>query len=1810
PAYCPLAFTGYSINYNYCGSFITHPITTGVSYIESSLYAFTFPQGSGVSLGTYQSGDHVAAYNPDKPIVAINVFPYNGYWGGDFIQMISNTIDWLAENYGSWLSVDQYNFSLTPGSSQDIALTFDATTLTNGVYNAEIKINSNAASAPHVIIPAQLSVSVGLPHISLSTELLEFGLVPIGENIIQTITVSNTGYSLLYITEITFSNPDFSLGNGTLNINPGDSVALEIKFAPSTTGMVTGIFTIFSNDPDQPEVSIDLSGSAYLEAPQNLIANVVGHDVTLTWDQPFNNPSKGLLGYNIYKDNSLLDYTTNSTFSDIGVFAGGHQYQVSALYDEGESALTPEVSVLVGAPNIVVNPISFSESLIVGASVTREMMIANSGDLPLTFDANIGGSRNLNTIVENSDEAWEKLRGRMNADGLDLTNSEIAPGTHIGPIQYTDAIYGLQFEYPCGNATGETGIETDGSYIYTTLWNGTQFCKYNIDGTFICLFSVPGTSACRDLAYDGTYFYGAAANTTVFQMDFNTNTLIGTITAPTATRAIAYDDTEDGFYSNNWSTLIVLYNRSGATLNTIPTTGDENYYGFAYQPVNEGNPDYLWGYSQKTGTSLNMLYKLNLQDGTVAESFDMLTILNLPTLGSSQAGGLYMFPDLIEGTWTLGGLVQNICLWGVEMGTTGPPPTVDVGVTAFISPVSGLYLGNETVKITVKNFGTNSASNIPVSYTINGGAAVNGTLVGPLAGGASTDFTFPGTVNCVVPGATYALVGCTALAGDLNVNNNCKTVNVTNVTPVYCDASTTTHDEYIAHVSMGLINNSSGWQGGVADYTEINTEIEAGTSQDVVITNGTPWTSDIVYIWVDWDKSYTFDVDEVTMLTNVDGTGASFTGSVTVPAFQTNGDYRMRIRMTYSTFPTPCGNASYGEIEDYTIVIKRNWLILSPTTGNILPGDSAMVDVTFDATVIAEGTYNSEITMTSNDPNEPIIQIPVMLIVTGIPNIELSQTSLNFGVVFTGQQANKTFTISNNGTGNLNINNILSNKPAFTVNNSNFILPPGTTREIIVTFNPKTSGIFNGTLTISSNDPDQTSVDILLTGQGLIAPEISVFPTNLSKTMPQNEVALQQLVIGNIGGSNLMYNVTENDTWLSVSPLSGTIAGGNTNVLDVSFNANSLLPGNYNTSIKVNSNDPVTPVIMVAVSLTVFEPLNVLATATPPDICTGNSTHLNAVPHGGFGNYSYSWTSNPSGFSSILQNPIVSPVVNTTYYVNVSDGHDNASSSVTVTIYENETPSAVFNMLPANNTWDLSVPINFSWGPSTNTSGYDLYVWHSIEQQPTSPVASDITQINYLWSGSGSFSYGDTCKWRVVAKNPCFQTPGPIQMFSLKGLPDLHATGITNSQPIAGQSFTISWTVQNDGNGETPPGTIWLDRVWLCPDLEVRVGEPEDILLGQFQNVSYLDPNENYIQTQQIQLPANLIGTYFLYVITDALDAFSINWPPSGPPLPYNPPPYFNSGFHGGSTVQEYVEGDNFFYKEITFTVPPLPDLQVISIIPPTNVFSGQATNLTWTVKNKGDRNTNTNSWSDRVYFSPDTILNAATAVNLGTFSHTGILNPDSLYVVTKSVTVPPNIFGTYYFYVKTDINNTVFEHVYENNNTTGSDSVIVFLTPPPDLVVTDINLPGTASNNDVLTIGWTVENQGATTPIVTSWTDGVYLSASPDYDLTDAYYVGSALQNITLLPDSSYFTLKSLGISENFSGPYYIYVHTDFNDNVFEYLNENNNILRSDTPIEIINPDLIVTNIVIPSGNNSSQPFNIQWSIKNNGPGKVFNQS
>ena len=79
-----------------------------------------------------------------------------------------------------------------------------------------------------------------------------------------------------------------------------------------------------------------------------------------------------------------------------------------------------------------------------------------------------------------------------------------------------------------------------------------------------------------------------------------------------------------------------------------------------------------------------------------------------------------------------------------------------------------------------------------------------------------------------------------------------------------------------------------------------------------------------------------------------------------MPEGTTNGDYRMRIRMTYNTPPVPCGTATYGEVEDYTLKVVGGqppvWLSAIPLSGSLEPDESMIVTVFFNSTGHTNGT--------------------------------------------------------------------------------------------------------------------------------------------------------------------------------------------------------------------------------------------------------------------------------------------------------------------------------------------------------------------------------------------------------------------------------------------------------------------------------------------------------------------------------------------------------------------------------------------------------------------------------------------------------------------------------------------------------------------------------------------------------------------------------------------------------------------------------------------------------------------------------------
>ncbi len=421
-------------------------------------------------------------------------------------------------------------------------------------------------------------------------------------------------------------------------------------------------------------------------------------------------------------------------------------------------------------------------------------------------------------------------------------------------------------------------------------------------------------------------------------------------------------------------------------------------------------------------------------------------------------------------------------------------------------------------------------------------------------------------------------------------------------------------------------------------------------------------------------------------------------------------------------------------------------------------------------------------------------------------------------------------------------------------------------------------------------------------------------------------------------------------------------------------------------------------------------------------------------------------------------------------------------------------------------------------------------------------------------------------------------------------LPDLVVSHIdTPIEGFSGRTIQYSWTLTNQGAG--PATGTWYDRVLLSTDTVVG----NDLHLGEFEFTGTIEPGESITRTHTYTLPMLMEGDRWFIIQTDV----------------YN-------------QVYEHTnEGNNTRVSDEPMTVQlsPFPNLQVTEVIPPGEAFSSQQTVVQWVVSNTGTGSTSAPVWYDGVWLSTDSLLDSDDTY-LGQVPNPSYLNPGDSYLNSLTVTLPQGIQGDYWFIVKTDAGNHVYEHNNEHDNVAVGPRTSVTMTPPPDLRVTEITGPDLAFTNQTVTVGWTVLNDG-TTPgaggrtLQTGWFDTVYLSSAPDV-LADAVNLGRVWRSGVLNPGESYTQHLAVTIPVHLSGYWYFFVHTDSSDHVFEHIFKNNNLeVRRDssqapkaTGITMSPPDLQVDYVTAPANARAGHPFSFTYQVTNRGVSTTPNSS
>ena len=276
---------------------------------------------------------------------------------------------------------------------------------------------------------------------------------------------------------------------------------------------------------------------------------------------------------------------------------------------------------------------------------------------------------------------------------------------------------------------------------------------------------------------------------------------------------------------------------------------------------------------------------------------------------------------------------------------------------------------------------------------------------------------------------------------------------------------------------------------------------------------------------------------------------------------------------------------------------NTRFAVASPSTPfTVAPGGQRPVTLSFQPTTAGRVTGTASIG--SDDPANPTVRIP--LLGNGIGgssagSLSVSTTSLAFGSVDLGQNADLPLTFSNNGGADLTVSAIASSDPQFSTvftgspSGTPFTLEAGAELSIMVRFQPSSTGSQNATLSVSSSNSGSPTVNISLSGEGaggggapgitLNSNAVTYGGVSVGRT---NELTL--LVTNSGGGPLTVESITSSDPqFLAASPKTpfGVPVGGQQNVR-IHFTPSSL--GSHSGALTFASNDPAQPTVEVAVS--------------------------------------------------------------------------------------------------------------------------------------------------------------------------------------------------------------------------------------------------------------------------------------------------------------------------------------------------------------------------------------------------------------------------------------------------------------------------------------------------------------------------------------------------------------------------------------------------------------------------------------------------
>ncbi|MBO6605451.1 immunoglobulin-like domain-containing protein [Psychroserpens sp.] len=413
-------------------------------------------------------------------------------------------------------------------------------------------------------------------------------------------------------------------------------------------------------------------------------------------------------------------------------------------------------------------------------------------------------------------------------------------------------------------------------------------------------------------------------------------------------------------------------NTSGPAFRSFNPTTDSKRYFPRLQTIKTGATSWQW--EAVPNVSRNMTFRLTVRDnragGATNNSDDMTVsvtanagpfVLNSPNTNVTwNAGTLQSVTWNVAGTTGNGVNAANVDIFLSTDGGDTYPITLATGVPNdgshdIVVPNNQgnqnriMVRGSNNIFFDISNTNFTIGAPVVCNATVPTGLAASNvtdsqaTLSWDAVPGATYDLRYrevgaPSWTTIAVTGISETVTGLSPLTDyEAQVRSKCTggsnsaysaSVNFTtpDVQLNYCGSqSTNVNDEYISRVQLNTIDNSSGAQ-FYSDFTNISTTLTKDSQYTITITP--TWTGTVYNesyaVWIDYNRDGDFTDAGEQVFTQGNTTATSVSGSFTIPTSAVENSTRMRVSMKYNALPGPCETFTYGEVEDYTVIIEGN----------------------------------------------------------------------------------------------------------------------------------------------------------------------------------------------------------------------------------------------------------------------------------------------------------------------------------------------------------------------------------------------------------------------------------------------------------------------------------------------------------------------------------------------------------------------------------------------------------------------------------------------------------------------------------------------------------------------------------------------------------------------------------------------------------------------------------------------------------------------------------------------------------------------